>query len=274
MRLSNCRRTKKTPAPNKILHRFEHEEEFDERFHYRSIVGKLNFLEKGTRPDIAYATHQCARFSIEPKKSHGDAIEYLCKYLIGTRSEGIILHADPTQSLKVYVDADFAGSYQRMTAIDDPSTAKSRTGYIVQYCGCPIIWVSKLQTLITLSTTEAEYVALSHSLRDTFPIMNLLREFRTRGFKTIGDGTVDLSCKLFEDNSGAVELANVPKMRPRTKHINLVYHHFRSHVKTHANPKGDVTITYLETENQIADIFTKPLAAPLFQKHRRSIQFF
>ena len=194
--------------------------------------------------------------------------------MTGTRTQGIILDADPTQSLKVYVDADFAGSYQRMTAMDDPSTAKSRTGYIVQYCGCPIIWVSKLQTLITLSTTEAEYVALSHSLRDTFPIMNLLREFRKGGFNVIGDGSAKLACKLFEDNSGAVELANVPKMRPRTKHINLVYHHFRSHVRTHVNPKGVVTITYVKTGDQIADIFTKPLAAPLFQKHRRSIQFF
>ena len=104
--------------------------------------------------------------------------------------------------------------------------------------------------------------------------MNLLREFRKGGFNVIGDGSAKLACKLFEDNSGAVELANVPKMRPRTKHINLVYHHFRSHVKTHANPNGDDTITYLETGDQIPDIFTKPLAAPLFQKHRRSIQFF
>ena len=117
-------------------------------------------------------------------------------------------------------------------------------------------------------------MALSHSLRDTFPIMNLLKEFSARGFNIIGDGQAEILCKVFEDNTGAVELANVPKMMPRTKHINLVYHHFRSHVKTHSNPNGTVTIQHIDTENQLADIFTKPLAAPLFEKHRRSIQFF
>ena len=238
------------------------------------MIGKLNFLKKGTRPDIAYATHQCARFSIDTKKSHGDAVEYLCKYLVGTRDKGIILDPDAEQSLKVYVDADFCGSYQRITAMDDISTAKSRTGYIVQYCNCPIVWVSKLQTLVTLSTTEAEYVALSHSLRDTFPIMNLLKEFKDRDFAVIGDGKAKLMYRVFEDNSGALELANVPKMRPRTKHINLVYHHFRSRVITRSNPDGDVTIEYIKTEDQLADIFTKPLAAPQFELLRKRIQFF
>ena len=132
--------------------------------------------------------------------------------------------------------------------------------YIVEYCGCPIIWVSKLQTLITLSTAEAEYVALSHSLRDIFPIMNLLREFCTRGFKTIGDGTVDLSCRLFEDNNGALELARQPRYRPRTKHIAIKYHHFREHVKT-----GKVSIEPIDTKEQIADQFTKALQPTIFK---------
>ena len=272
--LSGVKKSKKTPTANHILHRYPNEEAFDGRFHYRSIIGKLNFLEKGTRPDIAYATHQCARFSIDPKVSHGLAVEYLCKYLIGTRDEGIILDPDPNKLLKVYVDADFSGNYQRMTAMDDVSTAKSRTGYIVQYCNCPIIWTSKLQTLVTLSTTEAEYVALSQALRDTFPVMNLLKELTNRGLPVIGDGNAKILCKVFEDNSGAIELANVPKMRPRTKHINLVYHHFRSHVKTHSNPEGDVTIQHIDTHDQIADMLTKPLPAPLFEKHRKHILFF
>ena len=75
--MRDSRKTKKTPSPTSILHRLPKEEPFDERFHYRSVMGKLNFLEKGTRPDITYATHQCARFSVETKKSHGEAVEYL-----------------------------------------------------------------------------------------------------------------------------------------------------------------------------------------------------
>ena len=154
--LKYSKRTQRTPSANQILHRFQNEESFDAYFHYRSVVGKLYFLEKGTRPDIAYTTHQCARFSIDPKKSHVDAIIYLCKYLIGTRDKGIILDPIPTESLKVFVDADFSGNYQKLTAIDDISTTKSRTGYIVQYCNCPIIWISKLQTLVALSLSEVK----------------------------------------------------------------------------------------------------------------------
>ena len=70
----------------------------------------------------------------------------------------------------------------------------------------------------------------------------------------------------FEDNTGALELSKVPKMRPRTKHINIKYHHFRAHIQ-----KGTITVKHVDTENQIADIFTKPLHAPLFLKHRLSI---
>ena len=274
VKLTNNRWAKKTPAANHILNRFEHEEPFDERFHYRSMIGKLNFLEKGTRPDISYATHQCARFSIDSKKSHGDAVDYLCKYLLGTKDQEIIPDPDPRHSLKVYVNPDFSGNYQRTTAKDDVSTAKSRTGYVVQYCNCPIIWTSGLQTMVTLSTTEVEYVALSQSLRDTFPIMNFLTDFKSQGYNIIGDSREQVLCKVFEDNSRAIELANVPKMRLRTKHINLVYHHFRSRVKTRTNPLGDVTVEHIDTEDQIANMLTKPLAAPLFLKHRKNLLFF
>jgi len=71
---------KKLPAcSSKILKRHGDSEAFDESFHYRSIVGKLNYLEKGTRPDISYFTHQCARFVQEPKKEHGAAIRQLAR---------------------------------------------------------------------------------------------------------------------------------------------------------------------------------------------------
>jgi hypothetical protein len=83
---------KTVPAPaSKILHRYAAEPAFDNQFHYRGIVGKLNFLEKSTRPDIAYATHQIARFSQDPKRTHGEAVLWLCKYLRETRNDGLIL---------------------------------------------------------------------------------------------------------------------------------------------------------------------------------------
>ena len=130
---------------------------------------------------------------------------------------------------------------------------------------CPLFWSSKLQTQIALSTTEAEYIALSQALRDLIPIMNLLLELKEHGLPIVSE-VPRVHCKAFEDNSGALELARLPKLRPRTKHINLVYHHFRKHVRD-----GLISIFPIDTEDQLGDIFTKPLPQNAFLKHRKKL---
>jgi hypothetical protein len=155
-----------------------------------------------------------------------------------------------------------------MTGSDDPSTAKSRSGYVILYAGCPIAWTSKLQTIIALSSCEAEYVALSESLRDTIPLMNLINEFKQHGFEVINKEP-RVYCKAFEDNSGALELARLPKMRPRTKHINVRFHHFREHVRL-----GLIKVFPISTDRQLADIFTKPLAQNAFLNLRKALLHF
>ena len=257
-------RVKPTPAAStKILTRDLHLPKFKHTFNYRRVIGQLNYLEKGSRPDISYAVHQCARFCSDPSQSHAEAVIHICKYLHGTRDIGLII--DPTEdlSLKCYADADFIGNYNKNTSPHDPSTAKSRTGYIIFFCGCPIVWASKLQTCIALSSCESEYYALSQALREVIPIMTLLQEIFDKKFiGTYLPPTVH--CKAFEDNSGALHMAKVHKMRPRTKHINQVYHHFRSHVRD-----GKISIHAISTTDQIADIFTKPLDQNTFVRLRR-----
>ena len=137
----------------------------------------------------------------------------------------------------------------------------SRTGYVIKYANCPIICFSKLQTEIALSTTESEYIAFSQAMRDVIPMMGLLEELQ----KVIPylHSTPILHCKVFEDNRGCIDLINSPRLRPRTKHIALKYHHFREHVKSKT-----ISVKYIETEDQVADIFTKALAAPQFHKLR------
>ena len=238
---------------------------FAEKWDYRSIIGKLNFLEKSTRPEIAYAVHQCARFASNPRQSHANAIKYLCRYLMSTKDKGLILRPDPTKSFEVHVDCDFAGNWEKEDAMSDPSTAKSRTGYIISFGGCPVIWASKLQTEVVLSSTESEYVGLSESLRITIVMMNLLKELKSFGIP-IPTSTPPVFCKLFEDNAGAIHLAKVPKMRPRTRHINQKYHHFREWVKS-----GLIVILPIDTLEQNANIMTKPLDLMSFVKHRHAI---
>ena len=263
----NSRQTKKSvpAASTKILQRDLHLPIFVGRYNYRSVVGKLNYLGKSTRPDIEYAVHQLARFSENPRKSHHDAMVHLCKYLLATRTQGLQYKFNGEHSFETYVDADFCGNWLRNIAHKDVSTAKSRSGYIIMYAKCPILWASKLQTMIALSTTEAEYMALSQSLRETIPLMNLVNEISARGFKAYV-GKAHVHCKAFEDNTGALELARMPKLRPRTKHINNMYHHFREAVR-----EGQIKVFHIDTKSQLADIFTKPLAQNLFVTLRKGI---
>ena len=257
--------TKETPAPvSTILTKHSASEAFDGYFDYRSVIGKLNYLEKSTRPDIAHALHQCARFAASPKKEHGKAIIWLGRYLAGTKDKGLIF-LPKEQSFDCYVDADFAGNWDYKEAPDDPDTARSRTGYVINYAGCPITWASKLQTQMALSTTEAEYIALSMALRETIPLMELIQEMQTKGFDcTATKPTVH--CRVFEDNSGALEIATVHKYRPRTKHINNQYHHFRQYVE-----QGKISIKAISTELQRADMLTKSVSVSLLRRHRESI---
>jgi hypothetical protein len=163
------------------------------------------------------------------------------------------------------VDASHAGDWKQQSAADDPVTAKSRTGYIITYADCPIVWVSKLQTEIALSTMEAEYIALSTATREILPMLTLIKEAARR--KIISKTSKPMiHCKLFEDNKGAIEMANVPKMRPRTKHLNIKYHFFRQYVQ-----KGILQVVHIAEADQAADIFTKALDLVSFQRHRKKI---
>ncbi len=134
--------------------------------------------------------------------------------------------------LNGHCNATFSGNWNKPLASRDPATLKSRSGWIIFYAECPIIWASKLQSQVVLSTTLAKYIALSMSLQDVLPIMFLIKEMRERGFQVIRTAPQAYDCKVFEDNSGALELAHLPKLCPCTKHINVCYHHFREHVRS------------------------------------------
>jgi hypothetical protein len=264
-----------TPAEDKVLlHKDEEGPGRTYQWSYRSVIGMLNYL-CGTRPDILFAVHQCARFCENPKLSHEKAVKRIVRYLKRTTREGIVLRPDSTRGIQCYVDADFAGSWSSADA-DDPTSVYSRTGYIIMYAGCPIVWVSKLQTEVALSTTEAEYIALSQAMRDLIPLLGLLEEISPIlnlhvdqpdvHWKSCGCENGNYVADLYEDNRGAYELAKAPKMRPRTKHIALKYHHFRQHVTN-----GTIRIHSIGTKDQIADIFTKGLARDQFEFLRKQL---
>ena len=126
------------------------------------------------------------------------------------------------------------------------------------YAGCPITWFSRLQSEIILSTTESEYVTLSTATRECLPMRELFIELGK--YVKIGSITPNIHCTLFEDNSSCKQLAKSLKMNSRTKHIAIKYHHFRQAVTD-----GILHITRVPTEDQLADIFMKPVSRQILR---------
>jgi hypothetical protein len=111
----------------------------------------------------------------------------------------------------------------------NPVSSKSCTGYVIIYSGCPIIWASQLQLEIALSTTEAEYIALSTALRQTISLIRLVSKLKVK-LELLMDTVPKVYCQACEDNTGAVQMCKVHKLRPHTKHINTRYHHFCQYI--------------------------------------------
>ena len=197
-----------------------------------------------------------AKFVNNYLRIHERAIYRIFKYLISAKYCGIIYSPDPSLGLECFVDADFAGGWSQADA-DNVENVMSRTGFVLRYAGCPIRWCSKLQTEIALSTAEAEYIAFSQVLREVIPLMTLLEELGE--IYPLYKAKPDFICMVLEDNQSCIAMTKYPKFIPRTKHISLKYHHFRSNVDS-----GKIKIIYNPSDEHIVDILTKPVNYPHF----------
>lgn len=251
-----------TPASDyKLLQKDDRGEARLQSWNYRQAVGSLSYLQAMNRPDITMSVQQCARFCNNPKRSHEEAIKRICRYLLKTRDRGLVFRPDSNRGLECFVDADWAGSWTDDSS-HDPLSAHSRTGFVIMYAGCPIVWKSTMQSLVSLSSTEAEYIALSSALREVIGIINLLNELKIRSF-AFNQAIPVVKCRTFEDNMSCIEIATNHRTRPRTKHLSVRLHHFRSHIVAKT-----ISIEHISTKEQIADMFTKPLPRPQFVKLR------
>ena len=132
----NC---KASPAVKPVLHKDENGATRKHDWHYRSVIGMLNYLEKTFHPKIAFAVHQCARFCENPMLSHERAVHIIVRYLAGTKDKGILFTPDEKVGAECFVDADFSGGWQSCDA-DNPAGVLSRTGYVITYGKCPLVW--------------------------------------------------------------------------------------------------------------------------------------
>ncbi len=260
--LTNTRQVRHdTPADNRtLLHADSDGPERKQEWSYRSVLGMLTYLTGTTRPDLAYAVHQCARFSTRPKHIHEIAVKRILRYLLSNPDKGLLHRPDPTKGLECFVDADFAGNFR--PGDTSRSSCLSRTGYVICLSNCPIMWASKLQSSIALSTCKAEYIALSTALRDVIPLMLVMNELSTI-WKIPSAAPYVI---VHEDNQSAKHLATTESFKPRTRHIAVKYHHFRQYVDDKS-----IRIDYIPTAEQRADIFTKALPRDIFRYLREKV---
>ena len=251
-----------TPAATAALGMDPDGELMTEEWSYPSIVGMLLYLSTNTRPDIAFAVSQVARFNHSPKQSHARAVKQIVRYLARTWDKGTIVKPTNTLQLDCYVDADFAGLYNREPD-SNLTSAKSRLGFIISLGGVPLVWRSQLQSEISLSSCESEYASLSQSLRTLLPIRALLIEVSMAiGLEESMRATVH--ARVFEDNAAALQLATQQRITRRTRYYLVKWHHFWNSVN-----KGEVSIHRIETSRQAADYLTKGLAREVFERIRK-----
>ena len=215
---------------------------------YRELIGSLLHATVCTRPDIATAVGILSRHLANPSETHWKAAKDILRYLKGTSSHGITLGGGGL-NLVGYSDADWAEC--RMDR-------KSISGSVFMLGNGPISWSSRKQPNVALSSTEAEYVALSDATREALWIKKILVDLEI--MKT------NESVTIYEDNQSCIKLTSTTKFHNRTKHFDIRFHFTRQCVKS-----GDVCIKYLRTEEMIADIFTKNLNKPKFQYLRSKL---
>ena len=257
---------KYTPAEAKPLGKDLDGEPAHGEFNYAAVVGQLLYLAGHTRPDIAFAVNVAARYMFTAKRSHELALKRIGRYLKATRNKGmIVVPSDNILSIEAFPDADFAGMYGHENP-SDPSSVRSRTGFVILAANCPILWKSQLQSKTALSTMEAEIGALAHCCKELFPLMDLASDLAAHfGLDPV---KTTMNVTVHEDNASALILGNTipPEYTPRSKFFHLETIWFREQIV-----KRGIKLIKVDTTEQLGDIFTKGLSRVVFEYLRKKL---
>ncbi|GJZ63280.1 retrovirus-related pol polyprotein from transposon TNT 1-94 [Tanacetum coccineum] len=224
----------KTPMSSETkLTRNEEGEPIDDT-KYRGMIGSLLYLTVSL-PDIMFSVCLCARFQEAPKTSHLEAVKRIFRYIKGTSHLGLWYPRGTGLETIVYADSDHTGDY-----VDRKSTSG-----VCTFLGCCLTsWMSKKQTALAILTTEAEYVSARKACQEALWMKQTLVDYEVK----LND--VPVLC----DNKGAIDLSKNLVLHSRTKHIEIRHHFLRDNVQ-----KGNISIKKVASEDNIADVLTKPL---------------
>lgn len=218
-------------------------QEIEEMKHipYCELIRALMYASIGTRPDISFAVSLLAQFMSNPGRSHWEAAKCVLRYVKGTLDYALT-YGLSTTGLVSYSDVDWGSQSHR----------HSISGYAFLIDGGAISWSSKKQPIIALSTTEAEYIALTHAGRELVWLRQLLSEIAR---------PLHHPSTLHCDNQSAIALSKDNMINARTKHFDIRYHWIRELVSDNV-----ISITYCPTDTMVADVLTKALARPKLER--------
>lgn len=228
------------PVSTPIDPNYVHEGEADMKYESlcRSVIGGLLYLSLCSRPDISIAIGILSRHQHVSNEYLWKALKRVLRYIKGTLTSSLVFSKNEiVPVLEGFADADWAG---------DKETRKSTSGFLFKLYGCSVVWCTKRQASVSLSTAEAEYIALSEAIRELLWIVQILKDLNVNFEEPI---------TIFEDNQAAIKMtvAHIT----RSKHIDIRYHFIREKVQ-----ENFVKIKYIESREQLADIFTKPIPYP------------
>lgn len=211
---------------------------------FKQLVGSLMYLTT-TRPDLMYGVSLISRFMACPKESYWRVGKKILRYLRGTTDVGIFYKKNSNRGLKVYTDSDYAG---------DLNDRKSTSGFVFLLGSAAVSWSSKKQPIVSLSTTEAEYIATTSCACQYIWVRRVL--------KVLGheeENRTLIQC----DNISTIKLSKNAVSHGRSKHIDVRFHFLRDLVKDEI-----VELSYCSSQDQVVDIMTKPLKLDQFLKFR------
>ncbi|KAJ0566009.1 putative RNA-directed DNA polymerase [Helianthus annuus] len=251
-------------VPGAVLTKLGSGEEVDETL-YKSLVGSLMYLTV-SRPDIMYVVSLISRFMAKPREDHFLAAKRVLRYIRGTYKFGLRYVKGKKDDLVVFADSsyarDFKGKMDDLVVFTDSNYARdgedrrSTSGYVCLLSGAAVCWCSRKQEIVTLSSTEAEYVAAGLCACHCVWMKGLLEEMEEN------TGTVTIFC----DNTSTIKLSKNPVMHRRTKHIDVRYHYLRELVE-----KQVVELEFCGTKQQLADGMTKPVKEVTFNEIRTAM---
>ncbi|SDA08332.1 BZ3501_MvSof-1269-A2-R1_Chr8-1g09769 [Microbotryum saponariae] len=213
---------------------------------YLQAIGSLLYISLGTRPDIAFAVSYLSRFANNPGRRHWIAVKHVLRYLRATYRDELLYARGPAKVTGVvgYSDANWGA------CVD---TSISTMGYVFYLAGAAVSWSSKRQTRVADSTTDAEYLALSHAGKEAIYLNQLLSELHVCPIA---------AAHIFTDNEAAAAVAHDPVRTSGTRHIRLREHFVRDMVN-----RGDISLSHVGTADMVADVFTKALGPKIFGTH-------